>query len=122
MSSPTMNSTVTETLVLQLPAAPASESGAVKVWHEAVVMKTYLPGEPDPNPLFLEKRVYQGSSGKVYPLPVIDRVATEPCERAWQAVHLENEYLRLMILPEIGGPSMSGMTRSIATISFTGRT
>jgi len=66
-------------------------------------MKTYLPDEPDPNPLFLEKRVYQGSSGKVYPLPVIDRIATAPCEHSWQAVHLENEYLRLMIMPEIGG-------------------
>ncbi|AXC12516.1 YphG, TPR-domain containing [Acidisarcina polymorpha] len=36
-------------------------------------------------------------------MPVIDRVSTVPCEHAWQAVHLENEYLRLMILPEIGG-------------------
>ena len=89
--------------MLQLPAAPASETDAVKAWQEPVVLKTYLPAEPDPNPLFLEKRVYQGSSGKVYPLPVIDRVATEPCEHTWQAVHLENEYLRLMIMPEIGG-------------------
>jgi tetratricopeptide (TPR) repeat protein len=97
------NSNATETSVLRLPAAPASETGAVKAWQESVVLKTYMPAQPDPNPLFLEKRVYQGSSGKVYPLPVIDRVATEPCERAWQAVHLENEYLRLMILPEIGG-------------------
>jgi tetratricopeptide (TPR) repeat protein len=68
-----------------------------------VILQTYLPAEPDPNPLFLEKRVYQGSSGKVYPLPVIDRVATSSCLHSWQAVHLENEYLRLMILPKIGG-------------------
>lgn len=89
--------------LLVLPNAPASETAAVKAWEEPVRMTTYLPASPDPNPLFLEKRVYQGSSGKVYPLPVIDRVATEPCEHSWQAVHLENEYLRLMILPEIGG-------------------
>jgi tetratricopeptide (TPR) repeat protein len=103
MSSQTMNSRATEDSVLQLPAAPAGETGAVKAWREPVVLQTYLPAEPDPNPLFLEKRVYQGSSGKVYPLPVIDRVATEPCEHTWQAVHIENEYLRLMIMPEIGG-------------------
>src|SRR6202012_2905771 len=88
---------------LVLPNAPASETAAVKAWEEPVVMTTYLPAAPDPNPLFLEKRVYQGSSGKVYPLPVIDRIATEPCEHTWQAVHLENEYLRVMVLPEIGG-------------------
>jgi len=98
-----MNTNVTEISVLRLPAAPATETGAVKAWQESVAMKTYMPAQPDPNPLFLEKRVYQGSSGKVYPLPVIDRVSTEPSEHAWQAVHIENEYLRLMILPEIGG-------------------
>ena len=102
MSSQTVNPQ-TETAHLVLPDAPAGETGAVRAWQEPVVMKTYLPAEPDPNPLFLEKRVYQGSSGKVYPLPVIDRIATEGCEHTWQAVHLENEYLRLMILPEIGG-------------------
>jgi tetratricopeptide (TPR) repeat protein len=93
----------TEFPLLVLPDAPASETAPVKAWEEPVVMTTYLPAPPDPNPLFLEKRVYQGSSGKVYPLPVIDRIATEPCEHSWQAVHLENEYLRVMILPEIGG-------------------
>jgi tetratricopeptide (TPR) repeat protein len=88
---------------LVLPDPPDTETGLVKAWQEPVIMKSWLPGIPDPNPLFLEKRVYQGSSGKVYPLPVIDRVATEPCQHSWEAVHLENEYLRVMILPEIGG-------------------
>jgi tetratricopeptide (TPR) repeat protein len=53
--------------------------------------------------MFIEKRVYQGSSGRVYPLPFIDRIATEPVAHSWQAVHIENEFIRLMILPEIGG-------------------
>jgi tetratricopeptide (TPR) repeat protein len=67
------------------------------------VLPTYMPAAPDRNPMFLEARVYQGSSGAVYPLPFIDRIAVEPELRTWQAVHLENEWLRLMILPEIGG-------------------
>ena len=66
-------------------------------------MRSYMPAAPDTNPLFLEKRVYQGSSGKVYPLPVIDSVDTEPQTKEWKAVHIENEFIRLMILPEIGG-------------------
>jgi len=103
MPSHTLNPPAAGTFQLVLPDPPAGETGAVKAWQEPVVMKTWLPAAPDPNPLFLEKRVYQGSSGKVYPLPVIDRIATEPCEHSWQAVHLENEYLRVMILPEIGG-------------------
>ncbi len=53
--------------------------------------------------MFLEKRVYQGSSGRVYPLPCTDRVAEKPVERKWKAVWLENEFLRVLVLPEIGG-------------------
>lgn len=35
----------------------------VKAWTENVVIATYGIGEPEKNPMFLEKRVYQGSSG-----------------------------------------------------------
>jgi tetratricopeptide (TPR) repeat protein len=75
----------------------------VSVWTEDVLIATYLPAPPDRNPMFLEKRVYQGSSGKVYPLPFTDRVAEKPVERRWKAVWLENEFIRVMVLPEVGG-------------------
>lgn len=97
---------------LELPDAPSKETGAVKVWHEPVLMRSYLPAPPDRNPLFLEKRVYQGSSGRVYPLPVIDRIDTEPRDHSWNAVHLENEFLRFMVLPEIGGRIHVGYDKS----------
>ena len=92
-----------ESLKLELPPPPAEEGGPVKAWRAQVSMLTYTPAAPDPNPLFLEKRVYQGSSGRVYPLPVIDYVARTPHPYSWDAVHIENEFLRLMILPAIGG-------------------
>lgn len=53
--------------------------------------------------MFLEKRVYQGSSGRVYPLPVYDRIAEEPVAHDWEAVFIENEFLEVMILPALGG-------------------
>src|ERR1700737_4220441 len=80
----------------------------VRAWHDQVVIPTYPEQPPERSPMFLEKRVYQGSSGRVYPNPVTDRVSDEKVDRAWQAVHLENEYVRLMILPEIGGRIHSG--------------
>jgi tetratricopeptide (TPR) repeat protein len=76
---------------------------AVEVRVEHVVIPTYLPAAPDRNPMFLEKRVYQGSSGKVYPLPFIERIAEKPVERKWKAIWIENEFIRAMVLPEIGG-------------------
>ena len=74
-----------------------------KVWEETVVIPTYEAAEPDRNPLFLEKRVYQGSSGKVYPHPVIDKISDEKIDKEYKAVFLENDYLKIMILPELGG-------------------
>ena len=51
-----------------------SES-AVRAWEDPVVI-AHLPRRraPDRNPMFLDKRVYQGSSGKVYPNPFTDQV------------------------------------------------
>src|SRR5665213_3475253 len=80
-----------------------SKRSSVRVWTEAVTIPTYLPAPPDLNPMFLERRVYQGSSGKVYPLPFTDRIAHHKTNRKWTAVWLENKFLRVMILPEIGG-------------------
>ena len=88
---------------LQLPPAPADLAGPVKAWRCSVSIPTWEPLPGERNPMFLEKRVYQGSSGRVYPLPFIDRIADAPIDRPWQAIHLENEYLRVMILPELGG-------------------
>lgn len=71
--------------------------------REAICLPTYEPQAPEKNPMFLETRVYQGSSGKVYPLPFCDRIAEHPVPREWDAVILENEFLEVMILPELGG-------------------
>jgi tetratricopeptide (TPR) repeat protein len=96
----------------ELPKAPPDQTGTVKAWSEPVVIPTYLPMPPDKNPLFLEKRVYQGSMGCVYPLPFTDRIATKAVDHSWQAVHLENEFIRVMVLPEIGGRIHVGMDKT----------
>ncbi len=79
------------------------QNGTAVVWEEELVIPTYPAGEPDHNPMFLEKRVYQGSSGAVYPFAVIDRVSDQKVDRKYRAVFLENDYLRCMVLPELGG-------------------
>ena len=74
-----------------------------KAWEEKIKIPTYKTGTPDKNPMFLEKRVYQGSSGVVYPYPVIDKVYDEKYNKEYTALFLENDYLKVMILPELGG-------------------
>ena len=78
-------------------------SSSVHVQRQTVVYPTYEPLPPDKNPMFLEKRVYQGSSGRVYPLPCTDRIAETSVPRAWDAVIIENDFISVMILPELGG-------------------
>ncbi|MFL5692101.1 MAG: DUF5107 domain-containing protein, partial [Ktedonobacteraceae bacterium] len=75
----------------------------VRVWEEDVEIPTYGIGQPDKNPMFLEKRIYQGSSGKVYPYPVIDKIQDEKRPQSYRLVLLENEYLHIEIMPELGG-------------------
>ncbi len=75
----------------------------VTVREERVTIPTYRVGAPEKNPMFLEKRVYQGSSGVVYPYPIIERVSDEKQDQEWTAIWLENRYLKIMLLPELGG-------------------
>lgn len=84
-------------------ATGSSQFSSVQVRVDELVLSTYLPAAPDKNPMFLEKRVYQGSNGKVYPLPFTDRISEKPVERKWKAIWIENEFIRALILPEIGG-------------------
>ena len=76
---------------------------SVKAWREIVTIPTYEIGKAEKNPIFLEKRVYQGSSGVVYPYPVIESIANEPTPKEWKVVFIENEYIKVMVMPELGG-------------------
>lgn len=80
-----------------------AKDAPVQVSRKPLRLPTYLPDAPDLNPMFLEKRVYQGSSGRVYPLPLVNRISSEKVEIEWDAIHLENAYLRIVILPDFGG-------------------
>ena len=68
-----------------------------------MTLPTYQLGKPEINPVFFEKRVYQGSSGKVYPVPFIDKVYDTKVDKQYKGSTLENEFVRLVMLPEIGG-------------------
>ncbi|PRZ08835.1 tetratricopeptide repeat protein [Isoptericola sp. CG 20/1183] len=96
-----------------LPPAPASLSARpVRGWREPVSIDTYGIGEPDRYPAYLDQRVYQGSSGAVYPMPFVDRVEHTKAPREWDAIHLENAFVRLMVLPELGGRIHVGLDRT----------
>ena len=70
--------------------------------------KIKIPTYPEPAaeemPMFSENRVHQRTSGNPYPNPIVlevDRIHKE--EKEYTCIRLENEYLRIEILPELGG-------------------
>ena len=82
---------------------PTLDAGHPVAWREPLTITTYEAGAPSPYPMFFDRRVYQGSSGAVYPIPFIESIDREASPRDWDAVHIENEYVRLVVLPELGG-------------------
>lgn len=75
----------------------------VRAWAEDIYLPTYEIGKEEKNPIFLEKRVYQGSSGSVYPYPVVEKIEDQKSEKKYKALFIENEYIKIMVLPELGG-------------------
>lgn len=75
----------------------------VKCWQEKMIIPTYEVGEPEKYPVFLEKRVYQASSGAVYPHPVVEKISDTKIDKEWDVVFIENKYIKIMVLPALGG-------------------
>jgi tetratricopeptide (TPR) repeat protein len=87
-------------LISSLRAADAG----VKAWEEQVVIPTYLIGPPDPDPRFYVKGDQsQGAEHRIYPYPAYDNLTNEKADKTYKMVYLENEYVKVGILPEIGG-------------------
>jgi len=99
------------------PAASASsavtaKSGAVRVREEKVNIPTYLIGEPDPNPQFYFGGASQGAQHRIYPYPAYDNLTTEKKDKTYTMVYLENEYVKIGILPEIGGKIFTAVDKT----------
>ena len=84
----------------------------VKVWEENVVLPTYLAGSPEPNPMFYFGRAYQGAEGRVYPYPLQDKLTGMKQDKTYRLVYLENEYIKVGVMPEIGGRIFSAVDKT----------
>ncbi len=92
-----------EQALLDYLIASTVEGSEVKAWVETIELPTYEVGEEEKFPMFLEKRVYQGSSGVVYPYPVIEKIADEKKPKPYVGMFIENRYIKVLVLPALGG-------------------
>src|ERR1035441_8637633 len=92
--------------------ALGAEGSPVKVWETQAVIPTYLAGAPEPNPMFFFGRESQGAQWPMSPYPMY---ATLPGKKAYKSctmVYLENEYIRIGVLPEVGGRIFEGVDKT----------
>jgi len=103
-------------LVVGLPltaaASFAADASGVKVWETKIVVPTYLAGDPEPNPMFFFGRQSQGAQGPVYPYPMYDTLTGKKVDKTYTIVYLENEYIRIGVLPEVGGRIFEGIDKT----------
>ena len=81
------------------------------------VKQMVIPTYPEPNtenlPMFAENRVHQRTSGRPYPNKVVLKVNRDaPVDRVYDVVVLENKYIKIEILPEIGGRIYSALDKT----------
>jgi len=88
-----------------------SKSGAA-IREEKLTIPAYEVGPPEKNPMFFAGRGYQGAKGPIYPYPLLDKLADAKRDRTYRAVVLENEYIKLSVLPEVGGRIFSGLDKT----------
>jgi tetratricopeptide (TPR) repeat protein len=98
-------------MMLIIPHLVKSQS-PVSIYEAEENIPTYIAGPPDPNPMFFFGRQSQGAEGRIYPYPLYDNLTNIKSNKSYHVVYLENEYVKISILPEIGGRLFSALDKT----------
>ncbi len=94
----------------------------VKAWEGTITIPTY-PWEEDINPKFWamegSNRLSTTVSGAItYPYTMQDHLSRKKVDRTYRALFLENEYLKITCLPELGGRLHSVLDKTQGVEAF----
>ena len=89
-------------LVLVMASLSGAEPGRATVREYKKVFRTYPFSDPNPIP----------QVGRIYPYFRFEGYTDTPVDREWTVVELENDYLRVTILPEVGGKIWSAVEKA----------
>lgn len=93
--------TVTSIITILLSTVSYAQSPAtVKEFKK--IFTTYPFSDPSPVPSFT----------KIYPYYRYDGFTDKPIQKEWKVVELENDFIRVMVLPEIGGKIWAAIEKS----------
>jgi tetratricopeptide (TPR) repeat protein len=77
-----------------------------------IEIPTYVLGDYEKNPVFFEKRNVQGASGNIFPMAFNNRMNVEFEPVTYQQFVLENDFIEVSMLPEIGGRIYSALDKT----------
>jgi tetratricopeptide (TPR) repeat protein len=101
----------TVTILIILSQISHAQS-SVKIYEADEIITTYPAGQPDPNPMFFFGKQSQGAEGRIYPYPLYDNLTNIKGSKSYHLVYLENEYIKISILPELGGRLFSALDKT----------
>lgn len=84
----------------------------VKVYEGQEEIPTYKLGKDEPSPVFYTGRAVQGAAGHIYPYPAQTNLTDKLTMETYNMVYLENEYLKVSVLPEFGGRLFSAIDKT----------
>ncbi len=90
-------------VVLACGLFPAlSHAGRATVREYRKALRTYPFSDPDPIP----------NAGRIYPYFRFDGFTDRPVDKEWTVVELENDWIRVTVLPEVGGKIWTAVEKS----------
>lgn len=90
-------------LLAGLAAGARAQQNEVTAREGTLELPTYLLGPAETAPVFERDWSYQRARRSVYPYPLNDNMTRTRETVSYKALYLENEYVELCVLPEIGG-------------------
>ena len=87
----------------------SQQRSKARVWEDKLTIPTYQVGPDDQNPPILINRknpIHPGGS-IIYPYPIQEVLTNTKEDRSWRAVYIENDFLQVIILPDLGGHILS---------------
>ena len=89
--------------LLNLCNSNTLKAQSVEVSESKITLPTYQLGGQENYPIFYNGRAYQGAEGYVYPYPLIDKLTNNAVDQEFGIVSLDNEYVHVAVMPEMGG-------------------
>jgi hypothetical protein len=80
----------------------ASSLDQAAIQEKSEVIKTYPFSDPDPVPILTRSNMW-GRGAKLYPYFFFDRFSKTGKDQEWKVIWMENPYIKVSILPQVGG-------------------